>query len=63
MRLTQFFLSLRRITTYLLAIVLGALFLDETMAARDFAGLALIALGLAAVDGRLFAFFRRPALA
>ena len=35
------------------AIVLGALFLNETLAPQDFLGLALIALGLAAIDGRL----------
>ena len=35
------------------AILLGALFLDETLAPQDFGGLALIALGLAAIDGRL----------
>jgi drug/metabolite transporter (DMT)-like permease len=35
------------------AIVLGALFLSETLAPQDFVGLALIALGLAAIDGRL----------
>jgi len=35
------------------AILLGALFLNETLAPQDFAGLALIALGLAAIDGRL----------
>ena len=35
------------------AIVLGALFLSETLAPQDFIGLALIALGLAAIDGRL----------
>ena len=35
------------------AILLGALFLSETLAPQDFAGLALIALGLAAIDGRL----------
>src|SRR5215212_5900863 len=35
------------------AIVLGALFLSETLAAQDFIGLGLIALGLAAIDGRL----------
>jgi drug/metabolite transporter (DMT)-like permease len=45
------------------AIVLGALFLDETLAAQDFLGLGLIALGLAAIDGRLLRIFsvgRRP---
>jgi len=36
------------------AIVLGALFLSEALAPQDFAGLALIALGLAAIDGRVF---------
>ena len=36
------------------AIVLGALFLGESLAPRAFAGLALIALGLAVIDGRLF---------
>jgi drug/metabolite transporter (DMT)-like permease len=35
------------------AIVLGALFLDESLASQDFIGLGLIALGLAAIDGRL----------
>lgn len=35
------------------AILLGGLLLGEQLAAQDFAGLALIALGLAAIDGRL----------
>jgi drug/metabolite transporter (DMT)-like permease len=35
------------------AILLGGLFLGESLAPQDFAGLALIALGLAAIDGRL----------
>lgn len=34
------------------AILLGAVFLHERLAAADFAGMALIALGLAAIDGR-----------
>jgi drug/metabolite transporter (DMT)-like permease len=42
------------------AILLGGLFLNEVLALRDFAGLALIAVGLAAIDGRLFALLRRP---
>ena len=41
------------------AILLGGLFLGEQLAARDFLGLALIALGLAAIDGRLFSALRR----
>jgi drug/metabolite transporter (DMT)-like permease len=35
------------------AILLGAIFLSERLAPQDFSGLALIALGLAAIDGRL----------
>ena len=35
------------------AILFGTLFLNEVLAPQDFAGLALIALGLAAIDGRL----------
>jgi len=36
------------------AILLGALILDERLAPRHFAGMALIGAGLAAIDGRLF---------
>ncbi|MBV9528899.1 MAG: DMT family transporter [Sphingomonas sp.] len=36
-----------------IAIFLGGLFLDEALTAGDFIGLGLIALGLAAIDGRL----------
>lgn len=39
------------------AILFGSLFLNEVLAPQDFAGLALIALGLAAIDGRLL---KRP---
>lgn len=35
------------------AIMVGAIFLSERLAPQDFSGLALIALGLAAIDGRL----------
>ena len=35
------------------AILLGGLFLGEKLAPQDFLGLGLIALGLAAIDGRL----------
>ena len=41
------------------AILLGGLFLGETLAPQDFAGLALIALGLAAIDGRVLSLFSR----
>ncbi len=43
------------------AILFGGLFLNEVLAPQDFAGLALIALGLAAIDGRLLKWpGRRP---
>lgn len=45
-----------------IAILLGGLFLGETLAPQDFAGLALIALGLAAIDGRLLSAWRRRRL-
>ena len=44
------------------AILLGALFLGETLAPEDFAGLGLIALGLAAIDGRLVSALGRRRL-
>ena len=44
------------------AIVLGSLFLSETLAPQDFIGLALIALGLAAIDGRLLAILTKRRL-
>ena len=44
------------------AILLGSLFLSETLAPQDFAGLALIALGLAAIDGRLLTALRKRRL-
>jgi drug/metabolite transporter (DMT)-like permease len=40
------------------AILLGALFLGEVLAPQDFLGLVLIALGLAAIDGRLISALR-----
>ncbi|HVU30103.1 MAG TPA: DMT family transporter [Sphingomicrobium sp.] len=44
------------------AILLGGLFLGESLAPQDFAGLALIALGLAAIDGRLLSLWARRRL-
>jgi drug/metabolite transporter (DMT)-like permease len=41
------------------AIVLGTAFLGETLALRHFVGMALIGIGLAAIDGRVFARRRR----
>jgi drug/metabolite transporter (DMT)-like permease len=45
------------------AILLGALFLGEMLTVVQLAGLGFIALGLAVIDGRLFAAVRRRALA
>ncbi len=45
-----------------IAILLGSLFLNEVIAPRDFAGMALIALGLAAIDGRVLRAFTRRRL-
>jgi len=46
----------------LTAIFLGAVFLDEELAVRHYLGMALILVGLIAVDGRLMARIRnKPA--
>ena len=44
------------------AILLGGLFLGESLAPEDFGGLALIALGLAAIDGRLLTMLSKRRL-
>jgi drug/metabolite transporter (DMT)-like permease len=44
------------------AILLGVLFLGEVIAPHDFAGLALIGLGLAAIDGRALSAVARVRL-
>ena len=44
------------------AILLGGLFLSETLSPQDFLGLGLIALGLAAIDGRLLTSLSRRRL-
>lgn len=41
------------------AIMLGALFLGEQLALKDFGGMGLICLGLVAIDGRVLGFVRR----
>ena len=46
-----------------IAILLGVLFLGELLTGGQFLGLAVIALGLAVIDGRLFAAVRRRAFA
>ena len=45
------------------AILLGGLFFGERLTSGQFAGLAIIALGLALIDGRLLAPLRRKAAA
>jgi len=46
-----------------IAILLGALFLGELLTGGQLLGLVIIALGLAVIDGRLFAAVRRKAFA
>ena len=46
-----------------IAILLGVLFLGELLTGGQFLGLAVIAFGLAVIDGRLFAAVRRRAFA
>ena len=41
------------------AILLGAAFLGEQLTLKDFTGMGLICLGLAAIDGRFFGFVRK----
>jgi len=45
-----------------MAILMGAIFLGERLSSREFSGFALVALGLAIIDGRLFGLLRRPKL-
>jgi len=44
------------------AIFLGATFLGESLAPQDFFGLGLIAIGLAAIDGRLLSLLSKRRL-
>lgn len=43
-----------------IAIALGALVRGEALAPQAFLGLALLALGLMLLDGRILRLFRRP---
>jgi drug/metabolite transporter (DMT)-like permease len=43
------------------AILLGSLFLGESLAAKHFIGMGLIGIGLALIDGRISALFRARA--
>jgi drug/metabolite transporter (DMT)-like permease len=54
------------LVTFLLpisALLLGVFFLDETITLQAIVGMALIGMGLAAIDGRLWAAIRRPDIA
>jgi drug/metabolite transporter (DMT)-like permease len=42
------------------ATILGCLFLDERLGVYEFAGMGLVFLGLAAIDGRAFSWLRQP---
>jgi drug/metabolite transporter (DMT)-like permease len=48
------YVSLVTLLIPVVALLLGAVFLKETIAMRALAGMTIIALGLAAIDGRLF---------
>jgi len=41
------------------AILLGVFFLGEQLTGKDLAGMVLICFGLAAIDGRMFSFFKK----
>lgn len=53
-------LSLVTLLVAPVAVLLGAVVLDETLPPRAFAGFAVIALGLMVLDGRLFARLKKP---
>jgi drug/metabolite transporter (DMT)-like permease len=48
------YISLVTLLIPVIALMLGAAFLDESVSLQALAGMAIIALGLAAIDGRLF---------
>ena len=52
------YISLVTLLIPVIALMLGAAFLDESVTVQALAGMAIIALGLAATDERLFARFR-----
>jgi drug/metabolite transporter (DMT)-like permease len=55
------YISLVTFLIPIIALLLGALFLGESVTAQALAGMAVIALGLAAIDGRIFYWARRRA--
>jgi drug/metabolite transporter (DMT)-like permease len=54
------YISLVTLLIPVIALLLGATFLGESVTAQALAGMAIIALGLAAIDGRLFRLGRSP---
>jgi len=54
------YISLVTFLIPVIALLLGAWFLGEGVTAQALAGMAIIALGLAAIDGRLFELRRSP---
>jgi drug/metabolite transporter (DMT)-like permease len=52
------YISLVTFLIPVIALLLGAVFLREGLTGRAMAGMAVIAAGLAAIDGRLFRLFR-----
>jgi len=54
------YISLVTFLIPIIALLLGAAFLGESVTAQALAGMAVIALGLAAIDGRLLRLFRGP---
>jgi drug/metabolite transporter (DMT)-like permease len=53
------YISLVTFLIPIIALFLGAAFLDESVSLQALAGMAIIALGLAATDGRIFGVIRR----
>jgi len=56
------YISLVTFLIPVIALILGAIFLDEHVSAQALAGMAVIAAGLAAIDGRLFRLLRRRSI-
>jgi drug/metabolite transporter (DMT)-like permease len=54
------YISLVTFLIPIIALMLGAVFLNESVTAQALSGMAIIALGLAAIDGRLLRLGRRP---
>ena len=56
------YISLVTFLIPVIALLLGAAFLHERVTGQALAGMAVIAAGLAAIDGRLFRLFRQPSI-